>query len=75
VCDNGIGIPPEHHERIFGIFQQLNPREAYPGTGIGLAIVRRVVGRMAGTVSIESEPGRGSCFRISLPLCVSAGSP
>ncbi|MGH7951072.1 MAG: chemotaxis protein CheB, partial [Limisphaerales bacterium] len=63
--DNGIGIAPEHHERIFGLFQRLN--ENYPGTGIGLAIVRKGMEQMGGNAGVESEPGRGSRFWIELP--------
>lgn len=64
--DNGIGIPPEHHERIFRVFERLNRLEDYPGTGIGLAIVRRGVERMKGRTGVESEAGRGSRFWIEL---------
>ena len=58
--DNGIGIPPEYKERIFGMFQQLD--RSYEGTGIGLALVRKTAGRMNGKVGVESEPGTGSRF-------------
>ncbi len=67
VEDNGIGIAPEHHERIFGIFERLNRAEQYPGTGIGLAIVRRAVERLGGSVGVESQLGKGSRFWIELP--------
>ena len=66
VEDNGIGIAPEHLERIFGVFQRLHKVEDYPGTGIGLAIVRRALSRMNGTAGAESEPGKGSRFWIEL---------
>ena len=64
--DNGIGIAPEHQERIFGIFQRLHRIEHYAGTGIGLAIVRRALERMKGRAGVESEPGKGSRFWIEL---------
>ncbi len=67
VEDNGIGIPEEHLERIFRPFERLHGIEAYPGTGIGLAIVQRGVERMGGRIGVESEPGRGSRFWIELP--------
>lgn len=67
VQDNGIGIAPEHHERIFGIFQRLHRPEEYPGTGIGLAIVRKAVERMDGRAGVESRPGEGSRFWVELP--------
>ena len=66
VEDNGIGIAPEHHERIFRVFERLHLQERYPGTGIGLAIVRRAAERLRGEVGVESEPGKGSKFWISL---------
>src|SRR6185503_8231519 len=59
VEDNGIGISPEYHEKIFQVFERLNDASAYPGTGIGLAIVRRAVGRMGGRVGVVSEEGKG----------------
>ena len=71
VKDNGIGIDSIHHERIFGLFQRLHKTEAYPGTGVGLAIVRKGVERMGGAVGLESEPGKGSCFYIDLRLASS----
>lgn len=66
VEDNGIGIAPKHHDRIFGVFERLHPPEEYPGTGIGLAIVRRAVERMGGTSGVDSEPGKGSRFWFEL---------
>ena len=67
IRDNGIGIAKEHQERIFGMFERLHSTELYPGTGIGLAIVMKAVERMEGTVGVQSEPGKGSCFWIELP--------
>lgn len=66
VEDNGIGIDPKHQERIFGVFQRLHKSEEYPGTGIGLAIVRRTLERMNGTTGVESTLGKGSRFWIEL---------
>jgi signal transduction histidine kinase len=65
--DNGIGIQPEYHERIFRMFERLHGADSYPGTGIGLAIVRKGVERMGGRVGVESAPGTGSRFWVELP--------
>jgi signal transduction histidine kinase len=67
VKDNGIGIDPRFHERIFEIFQRLQRAEDYPGTGIGLAIVRKALQRMGGRVWIESAAGQGTIFFLELP--------
>jgi signal transduction histidine kinase len=67
VQDNGIGIAPQYQERIFGIFERLHDIEAYPGTGIGLAIVRKGIERMGGRVGVESAPDQGSAFWVELP--------
>jgi signal transduction histidine kinase len=67
VADNGIGIEPEYHEKIFQVFQRLHSRDEYPGTGLGLAIVAKAVRVMEGDVSVESALGRGSTFTVRLP--------
>ncbi|RME73197.1 MAG: hypothetical protein D6781_00840 [Verrucomicrobia bacterium] len=67
VADNGIGIEPKHQERIFRIFERLHGIETYPGTGVGLALIKKAMQHMGGDVGVESEPGKGSRFWIDLP--------
>ena len=67
VRDNGIGFDMQFHDRIFEIFQRLHRAEEYPGTGIGLALVRKAMQRMGGRVWAESAPGAGSTFYLEIP--------
>ncbi|MCH7989769.1 MAG: PAS domain S-box protein [Planctomycetes bacterium] len=67
VEDNGIGILPEHQEKVFSVFERLHGNESYSGTGIGLAIVRRAAESLGGRVGLESSPGAGSRFWVEIP--------
>ncbi len=68
VRDNGIGFEQEEADRIFQVFTRLHSKHQYPGTGVGLSIVKKAIENHGGYVSVKSAPGEGSCFTVYLPL-------
>jgi signal transduction histidine kinase len=74
VRDHGIGLDPRDAERVFGLFQRLHTESEYPGSGIGLALCRRIVERHGGRIWVEGRPGKGATFHVTLPRAALAGS-
>src|SRR5262249_6305457 len=75
VQDNGIGIPPPDHQRIFMVFQRLHHREPYPKPGVGLAVCKRIIERHGGNMWVESTPGQGATFFFTLPAAEDSSPP
>ena len=75
VTDNGIGFEPQYRQRIFRIFERLNGRSEYPGTGIGLALCRKIAERHGGVIYADGSPDRGSVFRVEIPRHHEATEP
>jgi light-regulated signal transduction histidine kinase (bacteriophytochrome) len=73
ITDNGIGINPEHQKQIFEVFKRLHTQEEYPGTGIGLSIVQKIILHHHGRIWAESEPGKGSTFYFTIPTINNSG--
>ncbi|HKQ36799.1 MAG TPA: ATP-binding protein, partial [Verrucomicrobiae bacterium] len=68
IKDNGIGFDEKYSEKIFAMFQRLHGRTEYEGTGVGLAVCRRIADRHGGTISAKGKPGEGATFTVTLPL-------
>jgi two-component system CheB/CheR fusion protein len=68
ITDNGIGFSEQYKEKIFSLFQRLNTKDQFEGSGIGLAVTRKIIANQHGSISAKSEEGKGSEFRIELPI-------
>ncbi|MGH9894359.1 MAG: sensor histidine kinase [bacterium] len=73
ITDNGIGVPTEERDRVFAMFTRLHGQDEFPGTGIGLAICRKIVERHGGTITARSTPGQGATFIVTLPIRTTEG--
>jgi signal transduction histidine kinase len=68
VADNGIGFDPVHSDKIFQTYTRLHSKDHYEGSGLGLALCRKIVERHGGTIQASAEPGKGACFTFTLPM-------
>jgi signal transduction histidine kinase len=74
VADNGIGFDEKYLDRIFNVFQRLHSRSAYEGSGVGLAVCRKIVERHSGSITARSSPGQGTTFLVTLPMTPPKGA-